>query len=382
MSYTIPYSFIPGTKARAQEVNANFKYVLDSVDDLNTDKLNKSLSNLTQEGLDVIRSNVSFRNVGEIICSPFPLSDSGLHLLDGTLLSGSGTYGDFVDYIADLYEETPTANYFTTESDWQTSVTTYGVCGKFVYDSTNNTVRLPKITGIIEGTTDVTALGNLVQAGLPNITGSFALSNGEVYTPPTGAFYFGDACTGGAEPGTISVSGLKFDASRSSSIYGNSSKVQPQTVKVLYYIVVSSAIKTDIQVDIDNVTTDLNSKADTDLTNCTNQGKIFISGNAMPSSAFINLTLGASGSSYTAPSNGYFYLNKVVGSDWYYTSLDVYTSSDTFLYSVFADCYRTSPATIIVPVFKGQKVTVNYNASGVTNYFRFIYAKGSESEAA
>ena len=40
MTYNIPYSFIPGTKARAQEVNANFKYVLDTADEINASKLN------------------------------------------------------------------------------------------------------------------------------------------------------------------------------------------------------------------------------------------------------------------------------------------------------------------------------------------------------
>lgn len=43
-----------------------------------------------------------------------------------------------------LYADDPTADYFATEADWQSEVATTGVCGKFVYDGTNNTVRLPK----------------------------------------------------------------------------------------------------------------------------------------------------------------------------------------------------------------------------------------------
>ena len=84
----------------------------------------------------------SSRNIGEIVASTIPLTDAGLHLLDGSLINGNGIYSDFVDYIAGIYD--PTANYFCTEVEWQTSVATYGVCGKFVYDSVNNTVRLPK----------------------------------------------------------------------------------------------------------------------------------------------------------------------------------------------------------------------------------------------
>ena len=102
--------------------------------------------------------NVGGRNVGEIVESTVPLTDAGLHLLDGSLLSGSGSYADFVTHMAGVYTDHP--ELFTTEADWQTSVTNYGVCGKFVYDSVNNTVRLPKIS-------DET-LGNTVRGGGPD----------------------------------------------------------------------------------------------------------------------------------------------------------------------------------------------------------------------
>ncbi|MCM1339696.1 MAG: hypothetical protein NC191_08500 [Muribaculaceae bacterium] len=36
MTYGVPYSFVPGTKARADEVNANFIDVLDKIDETNT----------------------------------------------------------------------------------------------------------------------------------------------------------------------------------------------------------------------------------------------------------------------------------------------------------------------------------------------------------
>ena len=37
--------------------------------------------------------------------------------------------------------------------------------------------------------------------------------------------------------------------------------------------------------------------------------------------------------------------------------------------------------TAICPVRKGDTFKVNYNATGETTRFRFIYAEGSESEA-
>lgn len=209
------------------------------------------------------------RNVGEIVKSTIPLTDAGLHLLDGSLISGGGAYDAFITYIAGLVSTYP--DLFETEANWQTAVSTYGVCGKFVYDSGNGTVRLPKITGIIEGTTNTTALGDLVEAGLPNITGTIfpVRSTGNDNTG-SGAFASGASHSG--EMSTVNTGtsySISFDASRSSQIYGNSSTVQPQTIKVLVYIVLANSTKTEIEVDIDEVMTDLNGKADIDLSNTT-----------------------------------------------------------------------------------------------------------------
>lgn len=272
MSYTIPYSFVPGTKARAQEVNANFASILDSFDDLDSRKMNLDLSNITSAGIDVIKNNSSIRNLGELVFSTIPLNDSGLHLLNGALLQSGGVYDDFVKYIKKLYNAGTASNCFTSENNWQSSVTTYGECGKFVYNATNNTVRLPKVKSIIQCTTNNSDIGNITAAGLPNITGTYTDSTGRIgnATSRSGALNYTTTVTQNIGDGantSAHVTALNFDASKSSSIYGNSSTVQPQTVKYQVYIVVATIEKTDIQIDIDNVTTDLNGKADVDGTN-------------------------------------------------------------------------------------------------------------------
>lgn len=240
--------------------------------------VNKGSISMNQGGNTTIALDAggASRNIGEIVASTIPLTDAGLHLLDGALIQGSGSYSAFVDYIAGLVTDYP--DLFETEANWQTAVTTYGVCGKFVYDSVANTVRLPKITGILEGTTDVTALGDLVEAGLPNITGAFngnqLYDRGNNMTQQeqpvaTGAFEVGGSSSKGTPSSNPDYQqwGFNFDASRSSSIYGNSSTVQPQTIKVLYYIVIATSTKTSIEVDIDEIATDLNGKADRDGSN-------------------------------------------------------------------------------------------------------------------
>ena len=203
--------------------------------------------------------------IGQIISSIIPLTDAGLHLLDGSVIQGGGIYDAFVQYIANLVNIYPQC--FTDETTWQNTVNSKGVCGKFVYNSVNNTVRLPKITGFIEGTVDSNTLGDLVEAGLPNITGSIEFGNLQNISWPyavsstSGAFYSENSGYV-ADVGTNSVSNYNhtgnFDASLSNPIYGNSNTVQPQSIKVFYYIVIATTTKTDIEVDIDEVITDLN----------------------------------------------------------------------------------------------------------------------------
>jgi len=168
-------------------------------------------------------------------------------------------------YITATYQEKLV---FCTEEQWQNAVSTYGTCGKFVYDSTANTVRLPKITGIVEGTTDVGALGSLIEAGLPNIKGEWYTAwnqsvKGFHGLTASGAFYDSYSSTS-SRPGRITAedssnSGTKgypwFDASRSNAIYGKSSTVQPQTIKVLYYIVIADTVAGSAPADLTSIIT-------------------------------------------------------------------------------------------------------------------------------
>ena len=91
----------------------------------------------------------------------------------------------------------------------------------------------------------------------------------------------------------------------------------------------------------------------------------------MPSSKYIDLTLGASGSTYTAPADGWFAMAKTAGSDFYYVMLSVAEGQQDF-----REAYRTSRCTPCVAVRKGDVVYVEYNATGVTHWFRFLYAEG------
>lgn len=281
---------------------------------------------------------------------------------------------------------------FLTEEEWQQTVTTYGSCGKFVYDSVNNTVRLPKVSDILQGTTDLTAIGDLVEAGLPNITGESQLTvtgDAAIGATGAGAIRTGHHATNiGVQE--VSKSGRQlggpwnFDASRSNSIYGNSSTVQPQTIKVLYYIVIANSTKTDIQVDIDQIATDLNGKADVDGTNIVSNfstslvnnmsdtANIYMSGMSMPSDTAVTLSVGASGTQYTAPANG-----------WFGFSCTVSNSGFIGLYSqnLGISSQHTGGNDVYMPVKKNKNVQISYGGNVSRFSLRFVYAQGSESEA-
>lgn len=303
MTVSIPYSLVPGSKAKAEEVNANFVALKNGIDTLDSNKANIDFSNLTATDIERVKEaiGVTYKNIGEIVYSTVPLIDSGLHLLDGALIS-SGVYAGFVNYIKNIYENETAPNIFCSEQAWQSSVNNYGECGKFVYDSENETVRLPKIDGIFQGTTDLSALDSLIEAGLPPIThthtrGSMNITGTvdgfkcitDMSTRTDGALKFQAlSATGGiyqAAAGktqgklTLTASnnwtGATSDNSSVNSIYGNSLTVQPQTIKCLVYIVVANSTKTEVQSDIDAITTDLNSKADIDGTNMAQSVKNF-----------------------------------------------------------------------------------------------------------
>lgn len=104
--------------------------------------------------------------------------------------------------------------------------------------------------------------------------------------------------------------------------------------------------------------------------------KSTISGWSMPSSRYINLSLAASGSTYTAPANGWFMLNKVSGisnNQSYIVLVNRKTNikSQTVVYN-----YSSSILSAYLPIQKGDVVEILYNSTGEVKEFRFIYAEG------
>ena len=108
------------------------------------------------------------------------------------------------------------------------------------------------------------------------------------------------------------------------------------------------------------------------------------SGAGMPSSRYINLTLGASGSTYTAPANGYFSVGGNFGNvNGYFSLVNKNNATGQVLLTSEAKANGGSFGCFCwVPVKKGDIVLAYYNYSPFsstesdTPFFIFIYAEG------
>ena len=83
----------------------NFKNIINQNFATIKRKFNNIENNYNSSTSPTTSNNQSIsRNVGEIITSSLPLTDAGLHLLDGSLIQGDGINSEFVDYIANIYK--------------------------------------------------------------------------------------------------------------------------------------------------------------------------------------------------------------------------------------------------------------------------------------
>ena len=225
--------------------------------------------------------------IGEYVQSMVPLNYSGAHLLDGSVINGEGVYKNFVEYMATLYSEQPSL--FITESAYQQSINLYGVCGKFVYNTTANTIRLPKLSSPYRYLIDsyinehawyrvysdgwceqgninrINSEGQTVNLLIPFVDTNYTVVSGG-HSPNQPTARLGN--TSANVYTTSSFSGWtsddeSFNAGELCWTATGYVDISGYKVSPLYtYIILTSAAKTDIEVDIDNIMTDLNGKVD------------------------------------------------------------------------------------------------------------------------
>lgn len=242
-----------------------------------------------------------------------------------------------------------------------------GVAWYYVLDTTNTRFKLPRTKYGFTGLRDT--VGNYLPESLPNIKGYAGINSAET---PSGAFYPLDNDIFNGIVATSQGTGRRtsFNASRSSSTYQDSAPVQQRATQMYLYFYVGQFSQTATEQTAGLNASLFNGKVDLDAANLSTAGKSLISGLGMPSNRYTDLTLLASGNTYIAPANGYYFLQKNGNANQFMemtSSIKIRTHTPN---------YNGGNATIVLPVKKGTVVTISYDVSGSTIYFRFIYADG------
>lgn len=153
------------------------------------------------------------------------------------------TYSDLWEWVQQQ------TGYLKTEAEWQALSTANNGNVPYYSDGDGSTTfRVPSLQCWVRGANgSVSTVGSYLAAGLPNITGQFTsratnyLEGQLFWAASSGALYYSGRGAGSSD--TVSqINGAKnehvykLDASRSSSIYGNSSTVQPESIVGMWLV--------------------------------------------------------------------------------------------------------------------------------------------------
>ena len=228
MSIVKPFTFVAGTKAKAGEVNDNFDVLYTQV--------NSNISELAQINIDIDNIGLNKADVNGNSTQRFSVADAvnntdavnKQYMLEHSLPTGS------IIYLA--VEDIPTGYLLCDGSTVSRNSYSnlYAVLGtKYGAGDGTTTFSIPNLIGRFpEGGSTA---GTYKNAGLPNITGTLWGGSRNGNSSVTGAFAQIDtqAPWGAGGSGLITNFLADFYASRSSSVYGASSTVQPASLVLL-----------------------------------------------------------------------------------------------------------------------------------------------------
>ena len=209
-------------------------------------------SQLTNDSGFLISSNVKpALPMGHLFAWPYQTPPDGAIQCNGATYDRA-LYMDFFDYAM-------SKGWVKTESEWQSIASASGgYCPYYSQGNGSTTFRTPKFAPFMQIAIAGSSAGNYHRAGLPNISGRSDL--GGIYSSfsYSGALYTewdaGDA-TGATHVNAGSPQRVKitFSASNSSSVYGRSSTVQPESNEWMICVVVAGQATNIGSVDVGNV---------------------------------------------------------------------------------------------------------------------------------
>lgn len=200
----------------------------------------------------------------------------GFWPLNGSLVPNARTtIPQFVKKLEETDSNIGTEKLIVGLQQWNDIYNANGSCGKFAWSGTD--LKFPAINCFIQGlgtNGTLNDLAKLIPAGLPNITGACGTFGGESRgnLPDTGALWreVGVAKNTGADSTGSGIKSVNIDASRSSSIYGNSTTVQPQSIKYPYIISIYNKIQNAAYIDLLELKENSVDKANITLDNVSN----------------------------------------------------------------------------------------------------------------
>ena len=157
--------------------------------------------------------------------------------------------------------------------DYDLMLKSVGCCGAFALDETSGDVRLPYAINATLWGADYFKIGESLPAGLPNIVGEIQGNATVALMATHGGTLSGSFGTNGSTGTTAgsgsgsSIKNLNFDASRSSSVYGNSDTVQPRAIGISWCIQVYNATNILSTQESAQLATQMQNKAQKDLAN-------------------------------------------------------------------------------------------------------------------
>lgn len=150
----------------------------------------------------------------------------------------------------------------------------------------------------------------------------------------------------------------------------NQSSWAESALNILGSCRVESGKITQFQVDT------VDSVANSNASNFSQAGRSYLSGLGMPSKKYIDLTLGASGSTYTAPANGWFFFVFICGNTGGYVNAYI-DRGVGFMDNIVA----SEAKKFYIPALKGDTMKFTYSSANTSSSdwgFQFIYAEGDK----
>lgn len=150
--------------------------------------------------------------------------------------------------------------YLKTETEWQALSIANNGNVPFYADVDADTFRVPSLKCYVKGANGVTEIGSYKEAGLPNITGE--LTGLTFYNDVGGGsvafkYKYDNGVNTAASTQTWKDTGVSIDASRSSSIYGKSTTVTPESIVGCFYVQAFGTVSNVGNVDVQDVASGL-----------------------------------------------------------------------------------------------------------------------------